>query len=77
MLHKEAAILDIAIKLGLIGIAAPVLHTVFTHTPASERADARFANVVCDVIAVIGVFLAAVLIDEAWQIKTRAEFTEH
>ncbi len=72
MFDEEATVFNVAIQLVRVHVTAPGLITVFT-APACERANARFANVVGDVVAVVSVFLAAVFINETGQVQHRAQ----
>lgn len=72
---EEAAVFDVAVE--LIRVHVPPARVAAIAPEPGERADAGFAFVVDDIVAVVGVFLAAVLVDKAGQAEFRAKFAQH
>ena len=72
--RPEASILDVFFKLFRVGRAAPLACSVFP-AKACKRANAFAAFVADNVVRIVGIFLAAVLVDKARQAEPRSEIT--
>ena len=75
MFHPEAAIVDIGLQLVGVHFTPAMIGPI--PTEARQRADARAADVVGDVIGVILVFRAAVFVHKAGHAEPRAQIAEH